>query len=160
MARFRMFVLDQLLVFMFHDALLDLELRTIRRHLRPKIPPLPDVNTQLQQIYLRPLPRHLDGVEVLHLRGKKQIPYAITQLLSPFLWFHELTSRFIEWSYTMKLSKNSLADYLPFDLSLALADPSNPCQGGLESEVKANQRRSDADECSQIREGKERSMRN
>jgi len=60
----------------------------------------------------------------------------------------------------MKLSKNSLADYLPFDLTLALADPSNPCQGGLESEVKPNQRREDADECSQIREGKERSMRN
>jgi len=58
----------------------------------------------------------------------------------------------------MKLSKNSLADYLPFDLSLALADPSNPCQGGLESEVKPN---SVVKTLMSARKfGKERSMRN
>ena len=38
----------------------------------------------------------------------------------------------------MKFSRHSHADYLPFDLNLALADPSNPCQGGLESQVPTN----------------------
>jgi hypothetical protein len=71
---------------------------------------------------------------MLHLRRKEQVPYAITQLLSPFLWFHELTSRFIASCYTMKAKILRLITYLcaaKFNLNVALADPSNPCQGGV-----------------------------
>ena len=68
MAGFRVLIFDQLFVLVLHDALLDIELRAIRRHLRPKISALADVNTQLQKIDPRPFHRHLDRVKVLHLR--------------------------------------------------------------------------------------------
>src|SRR5919197_5223292 len=83
-----MFVFDQLLVFMRHDPLLDLELRTIRRDLRPVISSLADIDTQLQKVNLRPFSRYLDRVKMLHLRRAEEVPYAITQLFSPFLRFH------------------------------------------------------------------------
>src|SRR5262245_5218138 len=93
MTGLRMLIFDQFFVLVLHDPLLNLELRTVRGHLWPKVSSLADVNAQLQQINPRPLGRHLDRVKVLHLRRKKQISHTITQFLSPFLWLHELPPR-------------------------------------------------------------------
>jgi len=53
-------VFDELLVLVRQDALLHVELWTIGRHLRPVVAPLKRIEAQLQKIYLRPLPGHLD----------------------------------------------------------------------------------------------------
>src|SRR5215207_1760685 len=92
MAMFGMFVLDQLFIFVRHDPLFDLELRTVRRHLRPKITALANVKTKLQKINLRALLRQLNIVKLFHLRGTEQIAHAFTQLLAPFLWIHDYSS--------------------------------------------------------------------
>src|SRR5512132_3281865 len=83
-----MLVLDQLFIFMRHDALLDVELRTVRGYLRPKIATLANVQTKLQKINLRAPLGQLHVVKLFHFRRAKQIAYTLAQLLSPFLRFH------------------------------------------------------------------------
>ena len=92
MARLGELIFDQLFVLMLHDALLHFELRTVGRHLGPKIAPLTHVKTELKQINPRPIRGSSESNKMLHLRRAKQIAHALTQLLAPFLWFHKYSS--------------------------------------------------------------------
>jgi hypothetical protein len=72
--------------------LLNVELRTISRHLGPIVASLASIKAQLQKIYSRPLRGHFDRVKMFHLRRAKEVSDTLTERLPPLLCFHQNTS--------------------------------------------------------------------